>query len=342
MTNWFDPESPVVRRVLIAVMLASLLMAVAIPEAFGDRALLFGASYAALQIVRNVFAVFGSPRAGRCGRRWPGSCSGRSPSACSGCSAACSTAGADRIWLVALALDYAGPYAGYWCPVSGGGRPTDWEIDSAHFAERFQLFVLIALGESIVVMGAAASALDLDLARARPSRSPFSARPRSGGSTSTTSPPSLSAGSTSQTIAAASPETPIPTSTSRWSRESSFPPSPTSSSSPTPETSYAQPARRGRRRAGALFARPRSFRLRMAGPLSGKRLGAALSHAALPAGSASCFRPWLRRRWSWRSSSSSSPPRCSPAAAAAREVSRARSRSFRNALEGERSLSGAP
>ena len=47
MTNWFDPESPVVRSILIAVMLASLLMAIAIPEAFGDRALLFAASYAA-------------------------------------------------------------------------------------------------------------------------------------------------------------------------------------------------------------------------------------------------------------------------------------------------------
>ena len=42
MTNWFDPESAVVRSVLIAVMLASLFMAIAIPEAFDDRALLFG------------------------------------------------------------------------------------------------------------------------------------------------------------------------------------------------------------------------------------------------------------------------------------------------------------
>ena len=61
MTNWFDPESPVVRSILIAVMLASLFMAIAIPEAFGDRALLFAASYAGLQIVRNAFAVIGSP-----------------------------------------------------------------------------------------------------------------------------------------------------------------------------------------------------------------------------------------------------------------------------------------
>src|SRR5215210_9215080 len=41
VTNELDPESTVVRLVLIAVMLASLLMAVAIPDAFGGRALLF-------------------------------------------------------------------------------------------------------------------------------------------------------------------------------------------------------------------------------------------------------------------------------------------------------------
>ncbi|MDX6646303.1 MAG: hypothetical protein QOK40_2030, partial [Miltoncostaeaceae bacterium] len=57
MTNWFDPDSAVVRCVLIAVMLASLLMAIAIPDAFGDRALLFAAGYAGLQIVRNCFVV---------------------------------------------------------------------------------------------------------------------------------------------------------------------------------------------------------------------------------------------------------------------------------------------
>ena len=36
-------------------------------------------------------------------------------------------------------------------------RPTAWDVESAHFAERFQLFVIIALGESIVVTGATAS-----------------------------------------------------------------------------------------------------------------------------------------------------------------------------------------
>jgi low temperature requirement protein LtrA len=45
MANWFDPGSPAVRGVLTAVMLGSLLMAAALPEAFGERGLLFAASY---------------------------------------------------------------------------------------------------------------------------------------------------------------------------------------------------------------------------------------------------------------------------------------------------------
>ena len=40
-TNELDPESIVVRLLLIGLMLASFLMSIAIPEAFGDRALLF-------------------------------------------------------------------------------------------------------------------------------------------------------------------------------------------------------------------------------------------------------------------------------------------------------------
>src|SRR3954466_14709155 len=39
VTNELDPESTSVRLLMIALMLASLAMAVAIPEAFGDRAL---------------------------------------------------------------------------------------------------------------------------------------------------------------------------------------------------------------------------------------------------------------------------------------------------------------
>src|ERR671916_2087277 len=61
MTNWFDPDTVPVRLVLVFVMAASLLMAVAIPEGFGEYALLFACGYSGLQIGRNAFVVAVTP-----------------------------------------------------------------------------------------------------------------------------------------------------------------------------------------------------------------------------------------------------------------------------------------
>ena len=59
MANWFDPaSSSAVRGVLTAVMLASLLMAAALPEAFGKQGPVFAASYVALQVGRNAAAAW--------------------------------------------------------------------------------------------------------------------------------------------------------------------------------------------------------------------------------------------------------------------------------------------
>src|SRR5215212_10677295 len=55
VTNELDPSSSVVRVLLIALMLASLLMAIAIPQAFAAKALLFAASYVAIQVGRHTF-----------------------------------------------------------------------------------------------------------------------------------------------------------------------------------------------------------------------------------------------------------------------------------------------
>jgi low temperature requirement protein LtrA len=70
------------------------------------------------------------------------------------------------LWLVALAIDFAGPATRYWVPGLRRVLSDDWEIDSGHFSERFQLFIIIALGESIVITGATASNLEIDLPRA--------------------------------------------------------------------------------------------------------------------------------------------------------------------------------
>ena len=214
MTNWFDPDSPLVRGVLIVVMLASLLHGDRDPDAFGDRAALFAGL-----------------------RRAPG----RPQRLCrAGRARVAATRDDDRhprlvdtvapLWIVGAFLDHRrldhlarrprhrlrGPVRRVLDPGRGRWSTTDWEIESAHFAERFQLFIIIALGESIVVTGATASGLEHRLGAARPSRSRFSARPRSGGCTSTTSRDDRAAPARPRRrTRAASRGTPTPTCTSR-------------------------------------------------------------------------------------------------------------------------------
>jgi low temperature requirement protein LtrA len=162
MTNWFDPEVALVRLVLVFVMLASLLMAVAVPESFGDHALLFAGSYCALQIVRNGFVVAVTPP-GVFHRNfeqllawsvlslplWIGG-------------ALVDGTGRWVLWLAALGVDLAAPLLRYWLPRLGRTPMTEWTIDPAHFGERFHLFVIIVLGESIVLTGATASDVGLE------------------------------------------------------------------------------------------------------------------------------------------------------------------------------------
>ncbi len=164
MTNWFDPDTVPVRLVLVFVMLASLLMAVAIPDGFGEHALLFACAYSGLQIGRNAFVVAVTPR-GRFNQNF------RQILAWSVLSAPLWVGGgiADDealrwvLWLGALGLDLAGPLVTYWLPGVGRTPMSQWQIEGAHFGERFQLFVIIVLGESIVLAGATASDTGLSL-----------------------------------------------------------------------------------------------------------------------------------------------------------------------------------
>src|ERR687885_386940 len=57
VANWFDPDRLPVRLMLVVVMLASLVMSVAIPEAFGERGLMFAAAYVVIQVGCTLFVV---------------------------------------------------------------------------------------------------------------------------------------------------------------------------------------------------------------------------------------------------------------------------------------------
>jgi len=167
VTNMLDPDAIVVRLLVLALMFASLVMAVAIPDAFGSRALLFAGAYVAIQIGRTAFLAFvvagrGSPQ--------------RAPAthiltwfAASGVFWLAGGLATDSarvtLWVIAVVIDYSAPLVFYRVPGRRRLSPASWNVETSHFAERFQLFIIIALGESIVVTGATTSDLPLDGAR---------------------------------------------------------------------------------------------------------------------------------------------------------------------------------
>ncbi|GAA3200194.1 low temperature requirement protein A [Actinocorallia longicatena] len=153
-TNWFDPDHPVFRMVLVGVMLAGLLMASSVPEAFEGRGLWFAAGYTAVQVGRTLYVVW-STRGTQLGpnfRRilvWIAA-------ACALWLAGGLAGGTALIvlWILASVVDLAGPPTGYAVPGLGRSSTEDWSsIDGGHMAERCQLFTIIALGESVLVTG---------------------------------------------------------------------------------------------------------------------------------------------------------------------------------------------
>jgi low temperature requirement protein LtrA len=167
VTNELDPESIVVRLLLIALMLASFLMAIAIPDAFGDKALLFAGSYVAIQIGRHTFLTFAAAERGTIERQRAARILTWFVAAGALWIAGALADGSTRtvLWLAALAIDYAGPLVTFWVPALPRVGMGAWEVGSEHFAERFQLFIILALGESVVITGATTADLELTTAR---------------------------------------------------------------------------------------------------------------------------------------------------------------------------------
>ena len=152
-TNWFNPDALPVRLCIFATMPLALVLAAAIPQAFGPFALVFALCYLAAHIGRQLAAVLilGRHELAANYRRLLGwSCI--SALFWIGGALAPRTA-LLPIWAVAVGIDYVCPMFGFWLPFMGRSRTTDWTIAGRHLAERCQSFVLMAIGESIVVTG---------------------------------------------------------------------------------------------------------------------------------------------------------------------------------------------
>ena len=154
-TNWFNPDHPLVRLTLLATMAAALVMAAALPRAFGDQALPFAVAYAGMQVFRATVAVRLLDPSDRLRRNYE-RILGWSCIAAAFWVAGALAAGELRVglWIVAIACEQVSPAFGFWLPGLGRSSTSDWTIDGGHLAERCQLVVIVALGEAVMMTGA--------------------------------------------------------------------------------------------------------------------------------------------------------------------------------------------
>jgi len=163
LVNWLDPDTGPVRALLFTLMLLGLLLASAIPEAFGEKALLFASCLTAMRVGQALFGVvvFRGPRpdnslnfvriaiwATTTGAIW--------------IVGALVPEHQLLIWAGAMLVELAGPRSRFWVPGLGRTPVEVWDISGEHMAERVSLFLIIVLGESIIVTGDAFADLPLE------------------------------------------------------------------------------------------------------------------------------------------------------------------------------------
>jgi low temperature requirement protein LtrA len=156
VTNWLNPELTPVSILLFLMMLGGLVLSTTIPTAFEGRGLWFAIAYASMQVGRTAFWLVATPHHRILVRHnairiltWL---------AVSGVFWILGgfAEGQTRLWLwiVALTIEYISPAARFWVPKLGFSSMEAWAVEGGHMAERCAGFIIIALGEAIVVNGA--------------------------------------------------------------------------------------------------------------------------------------------------------------------------------------------
>ena len=154
--NWLDPNRLAVRLLLVALMFASLLMSVAIGDAFDGRAWLFITGYLLLQVGRASFLLL-ALRGRALGEHFVNDLIWELVTGALWVAGAIADGDARLVlWGLAVAATHVGVSSLHWVP--GRGRAIDLEhtdIAGGHLIERFRLFFIIALGESVLTTGSA-------------------------------------------------------------------------------------------------------------------------------------------------------------------------------------------
>lgn len=162
VTNWLNPELTPVRILVFLMMLGGLVLSTTIPTAFDGRGLWFAIAYATMQVGRTAFWLLATPRHRTAVRHnairiltW------LSISAVLWIAGGLSE-GETRLWLwiAAVGWEYIAPAVRFWVPRLGFSSVEAWRVEGGHMAERCSLFVIIALGEAVVVNGTTFAELD--------------------------------------------------------------------------------------------------------------------------------------------------------------------------------------
>ncbi len=157
-TNAQDPGSGTFRAVLLLATVLIFIVGLAVPQAFGSEGLIFAVTYTGVRLLHLALYVDASRRGNASIR----AIAGFSATTVIGMALLIGGAFTDGIWRIGLwtlaaAIDYAGPAWLTREQLRGLQR-----VAVEHFAERYSLFIIICLGESIVAIGVGAGGRPLD------------------------------------------------------------------------------------------------------------------------------------------------------------------------------------
>lgn len=160
--NRLDPDRTPVRLMLFGLMAAGLFLSMSIPEAFGARGLVFALSLVAIQCGRTLFMYVVARRNDLLARTYLRILIWFLFSAVFWIAGALADPHHGRLplWGIALAIEYIGPLTGVWVPGLGRDTTMNWQVKGGHIAERCGLFVIICLGETLLVSGGTFSEME--------------------------------------------------------------------------------------------------------------------------------------------------------------------------------------
>jgi low temperature requirement protein LtrA len=163
--NWLNPNKIPVRLLLYAMMLAGLFLSTAIPEAFGAKWLYFAIAYVFMQVVRTIFVAFATKDYKAEVHKATKLTSIRLIISAIFWIWGWLSQGDARItlWWIAIWIELINPAIWFWFPVLWKTWAKDWNISGEYMSERCGLFIIICLGEIILVNGWSFTGLDWNM-----------------------------------------------------------------------------------------------------------------------------------------------------------------------------------